>query len=362
MESKIPAHISAPNGVWLAQFLLRTNEGKALAILSAAPLAFGAWALCSCFSFTTVLLITAVSVVGSYVIARGGKVSTKVDLSGKTAIVTGGNTGIGLESVRSLAQSGARVVLACRDTKKGEAARESITKSLTGSGSVEVRELDLSSTASIRAFVQAWGQADLHILMNNAGVMFPPYSKTADGFEVQIGTNHLGHMLLTVLLLPVIKRCAARVVTVSSIGHALYPILPKKQTWAEALSPSADKYNRELQYGNSKLANILFTRSLEAKLAGSGAHAYCCHPGVVRTELGRHAPEIQKLNDTLGSILFKSPSEGAQTQLYLATDPNAKPVLFHADCVPVESAPVSYSDEAAAELWAESCKLLKIEV
>src|SRR3954452_9846165 len=161
---------------------------------------------------------------------------------GRTVVVTGANSGIGLVAARELARAGARVVLAVRDPARGEKAAATIT------GEREVRQLDLSDLGSVRAFAEAW-DGDLDVLVNNAGVMAPPEGRTKDGFELQIGTNHLGHFALTNLLLP---QVTDRVVTVASGAHRMGKIRLDDLNWEQG------GYNRWRAYGQSKLANLLF--------------------------------------------------------------------------------------------------------
>src|SRR5215218_10197901 len=191
--------------------------------------------------------------------------------SGRTAIITGANSGIGLPTARALAEAGAHVVLAVRDVARGEAAAESI------SGDCEIRQLDLADLASVRAFANGW-QRELSVLINNAGVMRTPERRTADGFELQIGTNHLGHFALTNLLLPYITD---RVVTVASGAHRGGTISLEDLNWQRRT------YRRWAAYQQSKLANLLFTLELQRRLteAGSPVRALAAHPGYAATNL-----------------------------------------------------------------------------
>jgi NAD(P)-dependent dehydrogenase (short-subunit alcohol dehydrogenase family) len=191
--------------------------------------------------------------------------------SGRTVVVTGGNSGIGLVAARELARAGARTVIAVRDPAKGERAAASIP------GEVEVRRLDLADLASVRAFADAW-EGDLDVLVNNAGVMIPPRGTTKDGFELQIGTNHLGHFALTNLLLP---RITERVVTVASGAHRGAKVDLDDLSWERR------EFKNWAAYGQSKLANLLFTLELERRLraAGSPMRALAAHPGYAATNL-----------------------------------------------------------------------------
>ncbi|XP_038582229.1 retinol dehydrogenase 12 isoform X2 [Micropterus salmoides] len=189
--------------------------------------------------------------------------SSEERLDGKTVIITGANTGIGKETARDLARRGARIVMACRDLERAEEARAEILED-TGNENVIIRKLDLSDTKSIRAFAELINREEkqVNILINNAGIMMCPYSKTVDGFEMQLGVNHLGHFLLTYLLLDLIKRSApARIVVVASVAH----------TWTGLRLDdinSERSYDTMKAYGQSKLANVLFARSLAKRLQG----------------------------------------------------------------------------------------------
>jgi NAD(P)-dependent dehydrogenase (short-subunit alcohol dehydrogenase family) len=230
------------------------------------------------------------------------------DLTGRTVVVTGANSGLGLVTARETARAGARVVLAVRDTARGEAAASTI------SGNTEVRRLDLADLASVRDFAEAW-QGPLDILINNAGVMAVPERRTADGFEMQIGTNHLGHFALTNLLLPHITR---RVVTVSSAMHRSGRIN------FDDLN-SRGGYSRWAAYGQSKLANLLFTAELARRLeaAGSPVTAHAAHPGYAATNLQSHsASKLENAFMAVGNRLFAQRDDmGALPTLYAATQP-----------------------------------------
>jgi len=193
------------------------------------------------------------------------------DLSGQTVIVTGANSGIGRAAARALAGAGGRVVLAVRDSEKGHAA------AATMPGRTVVREVDLASLASVRAFAAVW-EGDVDLLINNAGVMTPPLTRTTDGFELQFGTNHLGHFALTNLLL---EHVNGRVVTVSSSAHRSGRIDFGDINWERK------PYKRFRAYAQSKLANLLFTSELQRRLAaaGSGVLSTAAHPGSARTSI-----------------------------------------------------------------------------
>ena len=225
------------------------------------------------------------------------------DLSGRTIVVTGATSGLGLETTRALAGAGAHVVLAVRDTDKGESVAASIA------GSTEVRSLDVSDLGSVRAFAQAWWQP-LDVLINNAGIMTPPEGRSADGFELQMATNHLGPFLLTTLLLPQITD---RVVSVSSQLHNRARLDP------EDLGGAAQHYNAQRAYANSKLASILVTLELQHRLdeAGSPVRAITAHPGIARTNLAQHGSSV--VFDRVLGRLFNDAATGALSIDYAAT-------------------------------------------
>jgi NAD(P)-dependent dehydrogenase (short-subunit alcohol dehydrogenase family) len=218
------------------------------------------------------------------------------DQAGRTVIVTGANSGIGREAARALAARGAHVVLAVRTVAKGHEAATAI------GGETEVRELDLSDLGSIRAFADAW-EGPIDLLINNAGVMFPPLSRTSDGFEMQIGTNHLGHFALSNLLL---EQVTGRVVTVSSVGHRMGAINFDDMQWERR------RYDPRRAYGQSKLANLLFTSELQRRLnvAGSPVIATVAHPGYANTNLTSHSgSRAFALLATLGDTLIAQSAE-----------------------------------------------------
>jgi NAD(P)-dependent dehydrogenase (short-subunit alcohol dehydrogenase family) len=229
------------------------------------------------------------------------------DLHGRTVVVTGANSGIGRVAARELARAGARVVLAVRDTGKGERAAAEMP------GATEVRALDLSDLASVRAFADAW-EGDLDVLVNNAGVMAVPEGRTKDGFELQIGTNHLGPFALTNLLLP---HVTDRVVTVSSGAHRMGKIRLDDLNWERG------GYERWRAYGQSKLANLLFTLELQRRLAeaGSDVRALAAHPGYAATNLQSRTENL--LQNTLMAIgnrvIAQSDEMGALPTLFAAT-------------------------------------------
>jgi NAD(P)-dependent dehydrogenase (short-subunit alcohol dehydrogenase family) len=240
------------------------------------------------------------------------------DQSGRTAFVTGSNTGIGWDAARVLAARGARVLLGCRSSDKATSAREKIL-ALHPQADVAAVSLDLGSLASVRAAAEQVAQeARLDLLINNAGIMVPPRELTVDGFESQFGVNHLGHFALTGLLLPKLKdQPAARIVSVSSHAHRAGRI--------HFDDLNAEKsYSRQGRYGQSKLANLLFTYELQRRLeaAGSPAIAVACHPGGAETELARYYPAAaQAIIFPLFRFMLNTSAEGALPTLRAAADP-----------------------------------------
>jgi NAD(P)-dependent dehydrogenase (short-subunit alcohol dehydrogenase family) len=228
------------------------------------------------------------------------------DMTGRSVIVTGANSGIGRAAADALAGAGARVVLAVRDVDKGHAA------AATMQGQTEARQLDLANLASVRKFAAAW-EGDIDLLINNAGVMVPPLTRTADGFELQFGTNHLGHFALTNLLL---EHITGRVVTVSSTGHRVGSIDFDDLNWERK------PYKAWRAYGQSKLANLLFTAELQRRLtaAGSAVLATAAHPGYAATNLQFHSQRRwMDLVSVVGNrLLAQDANGGALPTLYAA--------------------------------------------
>jgi NAD(P)-dependent dehydrogenase (short-subunit alcohol dehydrogenase family) len=243
------------------------------------------------------------------------------DLSGRVALITGANSGIGLEAAKGLAARGCTVVLACRDPGRAQAATAEVKAAGPGAR-VEPRALDLASLQSVRAFA---GQVRtefprVDLLINNAGVMAPPYARTADGFELQLGTNHLGHFALTGLLLPVLEAAdAPRVVNVSSNAHRMGRMRFEDVHWEKG-------YSRWGAYGQSKLANLLFTFELERRLRAAGRRALsvACHPGYSATNLFKLPPGLGWLG-TVGAAVMGQPAwQGALPTLYAAVHPEVR--------------------------------------
>jgi NAD(P)-dependent dehydrogenase (short-subunit alcohol dehydrogenase family) len=249
------------------------------------------------------------------------------ELEGRIAIVTGANSGLGFETALALAEHGAHVVLACRDLAKA-AATESMILAAHRQASIESLALDLSHLASVRAFAEKFlaSHRELHILCNNAGVMAIPLRRTTDGFEMQLGTNHLGHFALTGLLIErLLETPGARVVTTSSTAHKIGRInfddLQSRQ-----------RYNRVRAYGQSKLANLLFAYELQRRLEARGANtiSLACHPGYASTNLQLVGPRMdgsslmERASTWVNRVFAQSATMGATPTLYAATSPDAR--------------------------------------
>ena len=286
-----------------------------------------------------------------------------VRLDGKVAVITGASTGLGLETARALASSGAHVVLGVRSDDKGDATIARITERVSGAD-LAYGLIDLTSLASIRGFADGF-LADhdrLDLLINNAGVMNTPFERTTDGFELQFGTNHLGHFLLTALLAPALLAAApARVVNLSSGGHHRSDI-----DWDDP-NYATRPYDKFAAYGQSKTANILFTRELDRRF-GPGLRSYAVHPGVIQTDLARHmtkadlAELMERIKAAPGSHrTMKSIEQGAATSVWAAVAPelDAHGGAYLADCeVSDDDAPWTRDEAAAARLWSMSEELV----
>ncbi|HKM92570.1 MAG TPA: oxidoreductase [Prolixibacteraceae bacterium] len=289
------------------------------------------------------------------------------DLQGKTIIVTGGNSGLGYESVKAFAQSGAKVVLACRDIIKGEKAKSEIMKAKP-LGEIVVMKIDLMDLKSIRAFAQQFKSdfTQLDVLMNNAGIMATPNFKTNDGFEAQLGTNHLGHFALTGLLIDLIKATPnSRVVNVSSLAHKSGVI-----DFDDLMFERGRKFKSMRAYGQSKLANLLFTYELQRFFESNQFEsiAVAAHPGGSNTRLASHLEEnwfLRKLSPVLRGIM-QSAAKGALPQLRASVDAGAKGGEYYGPGgfgevfgypVLVKSTPASHHLGDAKKLWKVSEKL-----
>jgi NAD(P)-dependent dehydrogenase (short-subunit alcohol dehydrogenase family) len=271
------------------------------------------------------------------------------NLNGKIAIITGASSGIGIETARVLAQAGADVTLAVRSVEAGEQAKAQMT------GKVEVKKLDLTDFASIRAFAAAWGERPIDLLILNAGVMATPKGQTAQGFETQMGTNHLGHFLLTELLKPRLTP-TARVVTVSSGLHTRGTRDGVLATLDSDKAYSQRTYSPFGAYGDSKLANILFVKGL----AKRGVHAYALHPGVIATNLSRSMGFSGIIFRAVGGLFMKSVAQGAATSVYAATAPEleGQSGAYLSDCAVAEPSAPAKDDALIEQVWQLSEKAI----
>ncbi|XP_034101988.1 retinol dehydrogenase 12-like [Drosophila albomicans] len=289
---------------------------------------------------------------------QGGQFKKKTDETGKIVIVTGSNTGIGKETVLELARRGATVYMACRDEARAEKARQEIIKE-TKNENVFYRELDLASLDSIRKFAENFKkeQSKLHILINNAGIFRGPRRLTKDGFEMQIGVNHMGHFLLTSLLLDLLKKAApSRIVNVSSLAHTMHKLNVDDLNCEKS-------YDETHAYCQSKLANVMFTRELAKRLEGTGVTVTALHPGLVDTEIFRNSAILQSaiVQFVFKPLLWpfiKTPKSGAQTTLYAALDPSLEGITgeYFSDCRPKPVADVATDEKASRFLWQQSEK------
>jgi NAD(P)-dependent dehydrogenase (short-subunit alcohol dehydrogenase family) len=287
------------------------------------------------------------------------------DQAGRTAVITGANTGLGFETAAALAAKGASVVLAVRNLDKGKEAARRIEQATPGA-QVQLQELDLSSLDSIRAAADELrsNHESIDLLINNAGVMFTPKSTTKDGFELQFGTNHLGHFALTNLLLDrVLGATGSRIVTVSSQGHRFVRGIRFDDLQADR------SYRRVGAYGQAKLANLLFTYELQRRLTGTNTIAVAAHPGGSKTELTRNLPPLVAAATRLAEPLFQSADMGALPTLRAATDPGVLGgQYFGPDGFAeqrghpkvVASSVASHDTDAQRRLWAVSEELTSV--
>jgi NAD(P)-dependent dehydrogenase (short-subunit alcohol dehydrogenase family) len=280
------------------------------------------------------------------------------DLAGRIAVVTGGNTGLGFEVARVLATRGAQVTIACRDLTKAQRAADDIP-------GASIVSLDLASLESVREAATALsGEYEkIDLLINNAGVMMTPYLRTKDGFELQLGINHLGHFALTGLLLDrLLAAPAARIVTVSSVVHRRGVI-----DFTDLASEL--HYDRTAAYARSKVANLLFAYELQRRLAAVDAPAIslAAHPGYARTQLTQHLPPlIQAGSRLVEPVIAQRAEQGALPILRAATDPSAAGGSYYGPSGPfemrgapklVQSNKMSYNEDIARRLWSESEQL-----
>jgi NAD(P)-dependent dehydrogenase (short-subunit alcohol dehydrogenase family) len=293
-----------------------------------------------------------------------------VDLSGRRAVVTGGASGIGVETVRALAAAGAEVTIAARDVEAGREVAADVSAT-TGNSSVLVAPLELTSQESVKAFAAAW-DGPLHLLINNAGVMATPLTRTPEGWELQFATNHFGHFALTLGLFDALRAEGARVVNVSSAGHLSSPVV------FEDIHFERREYDRWQAYGQSKTANVLFGVEAGRRWSGDGITMNALMPGGILTALQRHISqeELQERIRLRGGgdnpLRLKTPEQGAATTLVLAVSPlvegrsglyfeDCNEALPHAEGTTNGLAVYAADPEAAAQLWKVSEETLKVQ-
>jgi NAD(P)-dependent dehydrogenase (short-subunit alcohol dehydrogenase family) len=293
------------------------------------------------------------------------------DLTGKVLIVTGGNSGLGFESVKAFTEKGAEVILASRSVEKGEKAKAEILQQYP-EAKIKVAELDLADLDSVRRFAKNFQQNHnrLDVLLNNAGIMTTPYFTTKDGFEGQVGTNHLGHFALTGLLLPVLKKTPqSRVVNVSSMAHK-----QGKMDFSNLLFENGKGYSPMKAYGRSKLANLLFTYELQRFFEANNIDSIsvAAHPGVSQTNLSRYLDEkwyFRMIHPLFNAIIQES-KMGALPEIRAAVDPEVKGGEYYGPSgfnemkgspVKVQSNDRSHNVEDAKKLWEVSEKLTGVK-
>lgn len=280
------------------------------------------------------------------------------DQSGRLAVITGASAGLGAETARVLAAKGAHVIMAVRDLVKGETVGSAIRKE-TPEAQLELLQLDLADLTSVAAFVDRMTQTTpkIDLLINNAGVMVPPEGRTAQGFELQMGTNHLGHFAMTAGLLPMLKASpGARLVVLSSIAHKSGALNFDDLTWTQR------RYNRWGAYGASKLANLMFAYEAARRFGGPDLRVIAAHPGATATELMRHLGPAK----ALAPLFAQSVEMGTLPTLRAATDPDAQNGEYYGPkgFMEIRGAPVkvgstraSRDEAAAAKLWEMSEEL-----
>jgi len=288
----------------------------------------------------------------------------RVDLSKKVTIVTGANTGIGYITARELAKMGSRVFVACRSKERADEAIQKMKAESTADLLVEFLPLDLGSLKSIEACVAEFKSRNLplHLLINNAGIMaLPQLTRTEDGFESQLGVNHVGHFHLTTLLLPILQQSApGRIVNLSSMAHS-----SGKIRWEDPMF-NTEGYTAFGAYGQSKLANILFTKELQRRFDEEHVPitTYAVHPGFVNTELMRNVSAPAVIKDFVGNVAAKTVEEGALTSIRTACDPDIEGPkfggLYWADCEVKEPADTAKNMEDAKRLWDLTEKLIAV--
>jgi NAD(P)-dependent dehydrogenase (short-subunit alcohol dehydrogenase family) len=285
-----------------------------------------------------------------------------IDLSGRRAIVTGGASGLGVETARALAGAGAEVTLAVRNVEAGAKVAQELSES-TGNAAINVAELNLADQKSVAAFVAGW-EGPLHILINNAGIMMSPLDRTPEGWELQFATNHIGHFALALGLHPALAQAnGARIVALSSPAHLAAPVDFDDLDW------TSRAYDPSLAYGMSKSANVLFAVEATTRWAGDGIVANAVAPGSILTNLQRYMPE-ETLNKIKSMPIWKTPEQGAATTVLVATSPEIGGVggRYFEDCQEAGLnepgtrrgvAAHALDPESATRLWKVSTELVR---
>lgn len=337
------------------QDALSDDVHKDVLLARTAPELLPLWSVLGILAGAVVLSL----LVKLYTILTIGKCSSDVDMTGKTVIITGANTGIGKEAARDLAGRNARVILACRNPAKAKAAAADIRAS-TGRD-VALVQLDLCSLQSVRQFARQVIATEprLDVLILNAGMMSPTKrEETEDGFEATFQANHLAHFLLTHLLLDLLKKSQpSRVVVVGSCGQVAGRLNPDDLSFRSYLFPL-------LNYCTTKQCNMLFTVEMANRLAGTGVTVNCCHPGLVRSEIATRTTDIQTwLFSLLLSFYGKTVREGAETTIYLAVSEDVQNVTgkYFKDCAPSFAVPWATNPAVAKKLYDESIRLTQLK-
>ncbi|MCJ8740059.1 hypothetical protein PDJAM_G00054610 [Pangasius djambal] len=311
----------------------------------------------------SVLILLAGVLAGVFILFRkivsGKRCKSKVQLHGKTVIITGSNTGIGRETAVDLARRGARVILACRNKVRAEAAL-AIVKRESQSNNVVFMQLDLASQKSVRSFAETFLKTEkrLDILINNAGVYMQ--GTTEDGLGLMFGVNHIGHFLLTNLLLDRLKECEpSRVVTVSSVCHDFGNLDFNLLSAHKEFGKGNSLMDVLRIYSNSKLCNVLFTHELAKRLQGTRVTCYSLHPGAINSELTRNVqPGFKKVLKLIGALFFKDVESGAQTTLYCALQEGIEGLSgrYFSNCGVKNVQAKARDDAVAKKLWEVSEK------
>lgn len=313
----------------------------------------------SCF-LLAVGIAVGVGFIFHHVVVKGRRCTSKTMLHGKTAIVTGSNTGIGKTTAIDLAKRGARVILACRSVQRGEVALAEVMRE-SGSNNVVFMQLDLGSLRSVRSFAETFLKTEprLDLLINNAGIYLQ--GKTEDNLGMMFGVNHIGHFLLTNLLLERLKECGpSRVVSVASVGHNVGSIDFGCLNAHKALGTGTSFFPVVKIYCDSKLCNVLFTYELAKRLQGTDVTCYCLHPGAINSELARNANTVfAAVLKLIRGFFFKNTVQGAQTTLHCALQEGLEPYSgrYFSNCSVRDVYSKAKDGDTAKKLWELSERL-----